>query len=444
MDLNKFTNILWVAPLRSHVYTFLAVLTFLHVGADLVAQPVQVTRFAVIGDYGWTGQPEADVATLVRGWNPDLIITTGDNNYDSGASSTIDQNIGQYYHWFIFPYIGGYGQGDTVNRFFPSLGNHDWVATGALPYLSYFTLPGNERYYDFVKGNVQFFCIDSDTHEPDGTTSSSTQGQWLQNRLANSTVRWKIVYFHHPPYSSGTTHGSSTYMRWPFQQWGATAVLNGHEHNYERLIINNLPYFVNGLGGRSLYSFGTPISGSVIRYNADYGAQLVTANEDSLVFEFFRRSDALIDRYVIIASERYAVAAGWNLQSLPLTVADRTATVVYPSATSPAWAFEYPSGYVSRDTLKYGEGYWIEFPSAQEIALTGTHRRLDTISVRAGWNLIGSISYHVVTSSIVQIPPDIVGSEYFGYNGVYAVADTLEPGKGYWVRVTQDGKLVFH
>jgi len=262
----------------------------------------QTSRFAVIGDYGWSGQPEADVANMVRSWNPNLVITVGDNNYDNGSASTIDVNIGQYYHQFISPYVGGYGQGDTVNRFFPALGNHDWVAAGAIPYLDYFTLPGNERYYDFVRGDVHFFSIDSDTHEPDGTTNSSVQGQWLQSRLATSTARWRIVYFHHPPYSSGTTHGSTTYMRWPFQQWGASVVLSGHEHIYERLVINNFPYIVNGLGGRSLYPFGTPLAGSEARYNANYGAMLVTATPDSMVFTCYSRTGLLVDRYTLRAN----------------------------------------------------------------------------------------------------------------------------------------------
>ncbi|MBZ0159711.1 MAG: metallophosphoesterase, partial [bacterium] len=111
-------------------------------------------RFAVIGDYGFAGQPEADVANLVKSWNPDFIITVGDNNYPSGAVSTIDNNIGQYYHDFISPYLGLWGPGATINRFFPSLGNHDWATTGAQPYLDYFTLPNNERYYDVVWGPV--------------------------------------------------------------------------------------------------------------------------------------------------------------------------------------------------------------------------------------------------------------------------------------------------
>ncbi len=83
-------------------------------------------RFAVIGDFGQAGQPEQDVANLVKSWDPDLIITVGDNNYPVGAATTIDQNIGQYYHDFIYPYMGAYGAGATANRFFPSLGNHDW------------------------------------------------------------------------------------------------------------------------------------------------------------------------------------------------------------------------------------------------------------------------------------------------------------------------------
>ena len=261
------------------------------------------SRFAVIGDYGSSGQPELDVSNLVNSWNPDFVITLGDNNYESGAEATIDINIGQYYHQFISPYAGSYGSGDTVNRFFPSLGNHDWVTAGAAPYLNYFTLPGNERYYDFVKGPVHFYVIDSDSHEPDGNSSSSPQALWLQSALASSSELWKIVYFHHPPFSSGTSHGSQTFMQWPFKQWGATTVMAGHEHNYERIYRNNLLYFVNGLGGKSLYSFGTPVTGSIVRYNANYGAMLVEASQDSINFKFINRVGSVIDNYTLYSSD---------------------------------------------------------------------------------------------------------------------------------------------
>src|SRR6185436_2129527 len=149
------------------------------------AEP-RTLHFAVIGDYGSGSADEAAVASLVAGWNPEIVVTVGDNNYPLGEQATIDDHIGQFYSAFIHPYTGAYGPGATVNRFFPSLGNHDWYTAGAVPYLAYFTLPGNERYYDFVRGPVHFFALDSDPNEPDGVTSTSIQGQWLKAKLAAS------------------------------------------------------------------------------------------------------------------------------------------------------------------------------------------------------------------------------------------------------------------
>ena len=56
--------------------------------------------FAVISDYGLSGQPEADVANLVKSWNPEFIVTSGDNNQNSRVYE-MDDNIGQYYHEYI-------------------------------------------------------------------------------------------------------------------------------------------------------------------------------------------------------------------------------------------------------------------------------------------------------------------------------------------------------
>jgi tartrate-resistant acid phosphatase type 5 len=256
-----------------------------------------VLRFAVIGDFGVADTPTAEVAALVQSWLPDLVITVGDNNYPDGSASTIDDNIGQFYHQFISPYRGTYGPGAATNKFFPSLGNHDWETTGAKPYLDYFTLPGNERYYDFVRGPVQFFALDSDPREPDGITATSRQGTWLQNTLAASKSRWRLVYFHHAAYSSGD-HGNTADMQWPFGSWGATVVLAGHDHDYERIHVDGLPYFVNGAGGNRLYDFHTPVAGSRVRYNADQGAMLVEASDRTIVYRFINRKGKLIDSYV--------------------------------------------------------------------------------------------------------------------------------------------------
>jgi hypothetical protein len=76
-------------------------------------------------------------------------------------------------------------------------------------------------------------------------------------------------------------------------------VLSGHDHTFERLQVDGIPYFVNGLGGHSIYNFGAPLSESQIRYNADYGAMRVEATRDWLRFQFVARDGSTVDDLTI-------------------------------------------------------------------------------------------------------------------------------------------------
>ena len=135
-------------------------------------------RVAFIGDYGEAGEDLATVAALIEAWAPAFIATMGGNNYPIGAADTIDENVGQYFHRYIMPYKGGYGLGSPdFNRFYPSLGNHDWDTPGIAPYLDYFTLPGNERYYDVEWGPLHLFVVDSDPRNPDGIGANENRIQ---------------------------------------------------------------------------------------------------------------------------------------------------------------------------------------------------------------------------------------------------------------------------
>jgi hypothetical protein len=266
------------------------------IGGDF-AEPARVgtIRIVVLGDYGSAGLREQQVAELVHDLHPDYVLTTGDNNYPVGAASTIDANIGQYFSDFIHPYKGAYPSRADINRFFPVLGNHDWYTDDAAAYLAYFTLPGNERYYDVVLGDVHFFALDSDEHEPDGTTATSTQALWLQRGLAASRSPFNVVAMHHPPYSS-SSHGNTLHMQWPYAEWGADLVLAGHDHSYERLNIDGVTYIVSGLGGVSIYSFAEPEPGSVARYNEQYGTTILEADANEMRISFFDIDRHLVDR----------------------------------------------------------------------------------------------------------------------------------------------------
>lgn len=276
------------------IFIAIAASTNLH---DAHAQSDRIS-FAVIGDFGLAGQPLADVSNLIKGWNPDFIVTVGDNNYPDGAAATIDDNIGQYFHEYIYEYTGKYGAGSPTMRFYPSLGNHDWSANGTVPYLDFFGRRNVWNYYDFVKGPVHFFMLDSDRNEPDGISPDSQQGIWLRKGLAASTSIYNVVVLHHAPYSSGR-HGSTEYMRWPFKEWGADVVLTGHDHVYERLLIDGLPYFVNGVGGGELYNFQNILPQSLVRFNKDFGAMRVEASSLYMRFRMFSRTGILVDEYVI-------------------------------------------------------------------------------------------------------------------------------------------------
>lgn len=273
-------------------------------GETLNVSDAPTVTFAVIGDYGDGGAQEGAVAMLVNSLAPDLVITTGDNDYSGGSAQSLDKSIGRFYHSYIYPYGGAYGDaaGDAaaLNRFYPTLGNHDWPS-GGYPeaYLDYFDLPGNGRYYDFTWGPVHFFALSTYRCEPGGVDRDSKQARWLKDRLAASRRPFKVVYGHHPPYSSGR-HGSIGYMRWPLSAWGADAYLAGHDHSYERLMVGGMPYFVVGNGGRSLYDFEDILPESVVRYNRGYGAMLVRVEAHRAHFAFYALDGSVIDEYEVL------------------------------------------------------------------------------------------------------------------------------------------------
>lgn len=259
-------------------------------------------RFAVIGDFGDqtnnNGAPEANVATVVKSWSPQFIITVGDNNYNCGTYSTIVANNHPYCDYIYNPGAIYYPNNNTsgpsssavctgtansnkVNAFFPAMGNHEWYTTNATPYFMFYTgLPNNpyasgtkwtnnpsgtlsnQRYYDFTwktrdnqTSPVHLFAIDSEdpqayekktdcginsksdaTFEPDGATEKSVQYNWYKSAVGSATEAWKIAYFHHAPWACNNGSDNSPWMQWDFKGLGTNVVLAGHKHVYQRYV----------------------------------------------------------------------------------------------------------------------------------------------------------------------------------------------------------------
>lgn len=154
---------------------------------------------------------------------------------------------------------------------------------------------------------------------------------------------------------------------------------------------------------------------------------------------FMDTSKAVVANFAA-STHRLPVDAGWNMISLPCIVADGRKSTLFPEATSSAYF--YTGSYVVEDTLQNGQGYWLKFPAADTIAIGGAALPADTIVVTAGWNMISSIASPVSSLSIVSEPPAMVTSQFIGYRETYILADTLYPGRGYWVRVSSGGNLI--
>jgi hypothetical protein len=136
------------------------------------------------------------------------------------------------------------------------------------------------------------------------------------------------------------------------------------------------------------------------------------------------------------------VEGRWNIVSLPVRPVDGSASALFPGAASAAFSFSALGGYAADDTLRPGEGYWMKFASPGSTPVTGETVLADTISVSAGWNLVGSISVPVPVGSILTDPPAMGTSAFFRYHLGYEESDTIVPGRGYWVKAESAGSLI--
>ncbi len=323
------------------------------------AEPIQAAdqvTFAIIGDYGSELRGEQEVADLVSSWNPNFVGTTGDNVYSGDgvdAWDVLDRKVGRYYHEFMYPYYGRFGEGSPTgtNRFFPALGNHDWGDPGTElltcngqscqgAWLDFFNLPGNGRYFDHREGPVHLFVVDDYYLDPDGHKEDSQQAQWFKNAMAASDAEWKVVLTHFAPEASVDGFGRAS-IRWPFAAWGADLVVSGHHHFYERLNVDGVNYIVNGLGGAGISGINRPQHpNSLFRYNGDHGAMRIVATDSQLVSEFVDTDGNVIDRFVLGADNPPVTTpttqpTTTTTRPTTTTAAPTTTTEVAPVTTVP-------------------------------------------------------------------------------------------------------------
>jgi 3',5'-cyclic AMP phosphodiesterase CpdA len=257
----------------------------------LSAEPANDTiRFAVIGDWGTGGHDAQGIANqMVQNHKRtpfDFVIAAGDNIYPNGSGRYFAKHFEQPFGQLI---------SDRVN-FYAVLGNHD-VDEGRQDQCQYqlFNMRGR-NYYNLKQGDglVEFFMLDS-------TDFDNAQHAWLEQALSASNARWKIAVFHHPIYSSGTRHGSSTGLRSKleplFTKYKVNAAFSGHDHIYERTKPQQgIQYFVTGAGGKTRRG-GVKLDSPIrqVSFDQDNHFMVIEIKPQQIVFQAVSETGNVID-----------------------------------------------------------------------------------------------------------------------------------------------------
>lgn len=198
-------------------------------------------RVILLGDSG-SGSEGAyavgeAVAKVCAARGCDLVLGLGDNIYESGVSSVLDPQFEEKFELPFAPidlpfymvlgnhdnsgFFGGDGANNAKGDFEVDYHYRDSQHPDEPRQTSRWHMPS--RYYRFTQGGesaaplVEFFGVDSNQIAggfPDSNENYSynnyglVQAQWLNEAMASSKAKWKIVFAHHPYISNGS-HGNA-------------------------------------------------------------------------------------------------------------------------------------------------------------------------------------------------------------------------------------------
>ena len=219
-------------------------------------------RILAFGDSGNASAEQAALRDEFLKHDFDVFLHLGDMAYGDGRYTEFEERVFTMYR-------------DLLHRTptWPTIGNHEYGIANGQPYVDVYHLPemalqeaDQERYYSFDVGDVHFVSLDSNTEMLLKVLAPNNMLDWLRQDLEATDKTWKIVFFHHPPFSSSerTANLQIQLLINPIlEEHGVDAVLCGHDHHYERSVpiadaqptprdMGGIPYFVVGSGGAGL------------------------------------------------------------------------------------------------------------------------------------------------------------------------------------------------
>lgn len=282
-------------------------------------------RFVVMGDSrgAESGINETTLRTLLKkvkksSPQPTFILFSGDQVYGG-------PNVGtELAKWKAV--VDDYY---SIKRYYPSLGNHEndeTIFSKAFKTLPNNQLPGYQRTaYYFNYGNARFIVLNSNRKDANGKyIISSSQRNWLESLLKNSSKTHNFVMFHVPAYPIGAHLGASLDGNpaerdalWDIiDKYNVTAIFVGHEHNYNRRLVdssfndngytftNKIYQLTLGGAGAPLNSSAKNMKGVVVGPKAVYHYMIVDIAGSLASFKIYDINNNKIDSFSVDVSKR--------------------------------------------------------------------------------------------------------------------------------------------
>ncbi len=247
-----------------------------------LAGPALGVRFAVKGDWGSGTISQAAVTTRMcqeyQKARFAFVLTTGDNFYPSGTASQATFNTPEK----CLIALGV--------RYRAAWGNHDLGGRSTAT-----TLASPSRWYTFLAGPARLVVLDA--NQP----SNATQLAFLRRVLATEKVRPVIVAYHQPTRTAGLHEPQLVQQRlWEplFVRYKVRLVLQGHNHQYERIQYKTVTYVTTGGGGANLYPCARKPAGLVLCKPAYHFLQ-VEVTPTKIGVRAIAPTGAIVDRFRI-------------------------------------------------------------------------------------------------------------------------------------------------
>lgn len=216
--------------------------------------------------------------------------------------------------------------------------------------------------------------------------------------------------------------------------WGAST---------DNTAVTGYDVYVNGTKLQSVTT--NSINLSDLSDNTEYTIKVRAYDEAGNLSEF--NTEKSFTTLKSTVTQSISLSAGWNLISFYVLPEDASITNVFGSNISKVSIVKNNDGFYkpskadklqSLTEFEYGQAYLVKANSAFSISVEGVAPTSTTISLKAGWNLLG---YPKTTEANASNILSGIAGKYTELKDLSSSQTTLKPGKGYYIKMNTNASV---